>query len=428
MTTPTLTEKLYWADPFANDFEARIVGVAGDDERFAIVLDRTLFYPEAGGQLADAGTLVLEPAGSAGAPLVLRVHDVQIDGDGRIEHRLDPSACAVAGRAALLGLTVRGTIDRARRRDHMEQHTAQHMLSRALSDIAKAETVSSRLGATDCTIDLDTPELRDVDVLRAEDLVNDVIRSDVTVRSRFPSAGELAAMPLRRQPKVTENVRIIDVDGFDLSPCGGTHCTRTGQIGLVKVTGTERYKGMTRLHFGAGGRALEESRKKERALAELAREFTCGPLDVAAAVAKLRGDLKSKADALANARGELVELVAREQLALAERAARDGEAPFTVVFVERARDDVAALRALAGRLVARPDIVAVCAARDEDSGDVQLVVQRGASAAFDCGAWFKEASRTYGGRGGGRPDRAEGRLPGAAPLQAMVAALRDAGR
>jgi alanyl-tRNA synthetase len=396
------TEKLYWSDPFATTFEA--VAAAGElAGKRTVVLDRTLFYPESGGQLADVGTLEL-------AGTVLRVDDVQVDDEGTIHH-------VVAELPEMLVPTpVRGVIDAPRRRDHMAQHTGQHALSRALLDVARAETVSSRLGASACTIDVEGA-LSERDVTRAEDLVNAVVTSDVLVQSLFPTPEELSQMKLRRPPKVDRGVRIIEIEGFDLSPCGGTHCTRSGQIGVVRVVGLEKYKGGWRVTFHAGRRAIDDSRKKEAVLADLARELTCGILDVGGAVAKLRGEVKARTDALSATRGELVELLA-ERVLTAHPARPGGPTPIVLV---RERDDVGMLRTLAGKLASRPDVVAFCVTPEDRSGDGwSIVVQRGAASTFDCGAWLKAAAAAHGGRGGGRPERAEGRLSRTAPLEGVA--------
>jgi alanyl-tRNA synthetase len=401
------TEKLYWADPFAKAFDAQArIGELGGKR--SIVLDRTLFYPESGGQLADTGTLAI-------AGRTLTIVDVQVGDDGTIHHFVEGSVDALEGAGAS------GTIDVARRRDHMAQHTGQHALSRALVDVARAETVSSRLGATSCTIDVEGA-LAERDVARAEDLVNAVIMDDVAVRQLFPTPEELPKLPLRRPPKVDRGIRVIDIEGFDMSPCGGTHCTRTGQIGVVRVVGLEKYKGGWRVTFHAGRRAIDDARKKEAVLAELAREFTCGMLDVGQSVGKLRAELKTRTDALAATRGELVELLADRILAQHPPAPGGGT---TRVVVVREHGDLGMLRTLAGRLAAREDVVALCAAPDERDGqEYGVVLQRGSKADFDCAAWLKQEAAAGGGRGGGRPERAEGRLPRAS-LLAAATRLRD---
>jgi alanyl-tRNA synthetase len=398
------TQKLYWSDPFASSFEAATRWGELGGKR-TLVLDRTLFYPEAGGQLADTGELVL-------AGRVLPVEDAQIDEAGDIHH-------LVAGALDDLeveGASVQGRIDVERRRDHMAQHTGQHALSRALVDVARCDTVSSRLGATACTIDVEGA-LVERDLARAEDLVNSVVTGDVAVRQLFPTPEELGRMALRRPPKVDRDVRVIEIEGFDLSPCGGTHCTRSGQIGVVRVVGLERYKGGWRVTFHAGRRALDDARKKQTVLADLARDLTCGMLDVGSAVGKLRAELKARTDALSMTRGELVELLVRSVLATHPPDA-SGTTP---IVLSREHDDVGMLRALAGRLAARNDVVAVCTAPDErEAGSRSIVIQRGTTASFDCGAWLKAVAAAHGGRGGGRPERAEGRLPAGLPLEDLL--------
>jgi alanyl-tRNA synthetase len=385
------TKKLYWDDPFALSFETNAASASSWDGRPSLILGETLFYPEAGGQLGDTGSLDI--GGRAVA-----VVDTQVTDDGVIHHIIDalPEASG----------PVRGAVDKARRLDHMAQHTAQHMLSAALADVARADTVSARLGQTACTIDLDLPGLGDRVLAAAEDLVNDVIRSDVAIRAFFPTDEELRGLKLRRAPKVSAGIRVIDVEGFDQSPCGGTHCTRTGQVGVVRVAGVEKYKGKVRVTFHAGARTLTDMRRRDAVLESLGKDLTCGTSDLSAAVTKLKSDLRAAREALGQSRAELARLVADE--ALASHPASDGKD--TRIVVIRDGDDVATLRVLAGRLASRPDVVAICASKDGDA-DGAVVIQRGTASSFDCGAWMKETASAHGGRGGGRPERAEGRLP-----------------
>jgi len=392
------TEKLYWNDPFATEFEARVVAITAWKGAPSVVLDRTVFYPEGGGQLGDRGVLVL---GEASLPVV----DVQIDDAGTIHHLL-------AAPWSHGEVSVRGAIEAARRRDFMSQHTGQHLLSAALAMVCKAETVSSRLGADASTIDVDLVTLDPRALAEAEALVNARVLEDLPVEVTFPTSDALRALPLRRAPKVTEGIRVVTVAGLDCSPCGGTHCTRTGQVGWVHATSTERYKGGTRVTFLAGARAHADAARKEAVLRELSRELTCGVLDVGAAVAKLRGDLRAKTEAFAATRGELLRLVAARLHA--ERPA--GSAPTRIV-LHREQEDLGGLRSLASALAARPDVIAFVGARDPDKGDLVVAVERGAAVTdFDCGRWFKERL-ARGARGGGRPERAEGRLPATMSLE-----------
>lgn len=385
--TPAATARLYYDDSFLLDFDAVVAGHGRFGGRDSVVLDRSAFYPESGGQLADVGLL-----GD------LAVRDVQIDERDVVHHLLDEGAPLPP-----IGTPLRGRIDRSRRRLHMALHTGQHMLSRALLDEARAETVSSRLGATACTIDVNVAQLDEADAARAEALVNSIVEDDRAVRAWFPSGDELKGLPLRRAPKVTENIRVVDVGGFDVSPCGGTHCARTAQVGGVSITGVERYKGKIRVTFLAGRSAWSELTARSRALVELARSFTCGPLDTRAGVERLRADLQTARESLGVARGQWAALYAR---ALLDEARAKGE---TRVVCELSGDMADMTRALASHLTAAPGVVAMLASRTPEG--LQVMIARAEESSFDCGAWLKRAVQAHGGRGGGRAERAEGRLP-----------------
>jgi alanyl-tRNA synthetase len=403
---PPATERLYLRDPFLFSFDARVVALSRWKDAPSVLLDRSAFYPEGGGQLGDHGTL-------RGSSLSLDIIDVQVDEDGVVHHVLtaDPVGDVV-------GAEVAGAIDADRRRDFMSQHTGQHMLSSALLEVGRAETVSSRLGAETSTIDVNVAGLDEKLAALAEESVTSAVLGDRAIRVLFPTPEELRALPLRRQPKVDVDVRIVDIEGFDTSPCGGTHCTRTGQVGPVRITGMERYKGGTRVTFVAGRRALSDYAKKDAVLRELSRGFTCGPLDVPAAVGKLRAELRARMDLLGETRGELMALLA-ERLFAAHPVDPSGT---TIIVSVRDNDDLGASRALAGALAKRPDVVAICASRDPDGGHLLVVVERGSSATFDAGAWLKRQAAAHGGRGGGRPERAEGRLDGSVDLAALARA------
>jgi alanyl-tRNA synthetase len=391
------TDRLYYADPLLLDFSAEVLGHGAWNGAPSVILDRTAFYPESGGQMADRGTL-----GD------LAVIDVQVDEAGVVHHVLE--GCALPS----IGASLAGVVDRARRRIHMALHTGQHMLSRALADIADAATVSSRLGEQSCTIDVDRETLDERKVAEAEGLVNSVIDDDIVVRAFFPSPEELAALPLRRAPKVTENIRIVAVGDFDVSPCGGTHCTRSAQVGLVRVIGIERYKGKARVAFSAGRRAREELSGEAGVLRDLGRGFTCGPRDVPGAVDKLRRELTLAREALGRARSQIAEAAAAEL----EAAARESPDHRAIAVLDDA--SVELLRAIARRITAHPEATSFLAARVD--GGVAAMVSRGSGSTFDCGAFLKRAAKAAGGRGGGRPEHAEGRFPEGTDWAAVVRA------
>ncbi|MFE8599429.1 alanyl-tRNA editing protein [Archangium violaceum] len=397
----TPTERLYYSDPFLFRFTGRVLAHGTWNGAPSVVLDRSAFYPEAGGQMADRGVL----GGRA-------IRDVQVDDAGVVHHVLELPEGASLPEA---GTELAGEIDRLRRRTHMALHTGQHMLSRALVDVANAHTVSSRLGETLCTIDVDLDVLDERRVAEAEDLVNSIIDDDIVIRAFFPTPEELAALPLRRAPKVTDNIRVIQMGDFDVSPCGGTHCTRSAQVGMVRVLGVERYKGKGRVLFSAGRRARTGLWEEAGTLRALGKSFSCGPLDVPASVDKLRRDLTENREALGAARAKLAESTA------AELAAQAGQSPGKPVVAVLDGATPEYLRSVAARLTSQPEAVVLLAGRTPEG--LSVLITRGSGSNFGCGAFLKRAAEAAGGRGGGRPEHAEGRLPPTTDWPAIVASL-----
>jgi len=372
-----MTLRLYHDDAFAQSFTAQVVALTTYKDRAAIVLDQTAFYPEAGGQLGDHGTL----AGIA-------VLDTQETEDGTIVH--------VVERAPALepGAEVTGTIEWRRRRQHMAQHTAQHLLSGALLDRARAPTASARLGESALTIDLSRDRIPEADLAAAEDLANSIIDDDLTIRAWFPDAGELATLKLRRDPKVDVDIRVVAIGEFDLSPCGGTHASRTSQLGTIRITNTERYKGMTRITFAAGARARAELFTRDQVLRELATRFSCAPSDVPAAIDKIVRDAENHSGEVTTLRGRLATHIA---------AGFSGTGPVIAALP----GDAELLRGIATKLVAagRDAILAA-----PDATGTTVVLQRATGSQLDCGALWKQLQARHGGRGGGKPELAQGRL------------------
>lgn len=371
-----MTRRLYHDDSSLRRFDAEVAAVTTYKGKPAVVLDQTAFYPEAGGQLGDRGTL--------GASTVVDTQELE---DGTIVH-------LITGEAPDVGSRITGELEWTRRRQHMAQHTAQHLLSGALLDRAAAPTASARLGETSLTIDVARDRIPESELAAAEELANDLIDDDLAIRAWFPDPGELAAMKLRRDPKVDANIRVIAIGEFDFSPCGGTHCARTSQLGSIRITGAERYKGMTRVTFTAARRGRAELFARDQVLRGLATQFSCGPTEVPAAIEKLRRDAEA-------AGAEVTAL--RSKLATSLIAAFPGTGPVVAALPA----DAELLRSVAAKLVASGRDALLCAPDDQGA---TVVLFRAAGSAVDCGAVWKQLAARAGGRGGGKADRAEGRL------------------
>ena len=369
-----MTERLYYHDPYLREFDALVTRALDVDGRPAVLLDRTAFYPTAGGQPFDVGTL-----GAA------RVVDVIDSDDEEIVHVLD--------RRIDEGERVRGVLDWERRFDHMQQHTGQHVLSAAFDALLSARTESFHLGAESATIDL-AKVVTVEQIARAESAANAVVWEDRAVSIRFVDAVDAARLPLRKESLRTGTLRLIEVEAFDISACGGTHVSRTGAIGLIAVSGTEKVRGGTRVEFVCGGRALAKFRLAQNAAAGAARTLSVLPAELPAAIDRLQSDLKTASKTIRDL-----------QLRLAEHeAARLAQNPGAVVEVlEGWGQD--GLKAIASAVARRPGAAAVLLSAPAPSA---IVIARAPDAAIDAAGVLKKLIERFGGKGGGRSDLAQG--------------------
>jgi alanyl-tRNA synthetase len=375
-----VTERLYYSDSHLIEFEARVVDVSDRVSGWtALVLDRTAFYPTGGGQPSDTGTLN-----------GVRVVECIDDGDKGVLH-------VVQGAAPGRGDVVRGRVDWSRRLDHMQQHTGQHILSQALVTLFNAPTRSFRVLEASCQIDVELNNPTTEVIERAVELANNVIWEDRAIAIRNVTSGEAAELPLRKEPAREGDLRLIEIDGFDLTPCGGTHAYRTGEVGMIAVRSWERAKGLTRIEFVAGVRALADYRKANKSARKIAGLFSTGRDDapqVAAQMVEEHKELNRRIRVLEElaAEGEAEKLLA---------TARDG----VVVHTFHGRD-AESLKKLAHALIATPQTIALLASRDKDTA--RLVFARSADAAGDMHTLMREACALLDGRGGGKPEIAQG--------------------
>ncbi|MCS7283003.1 MAG: DHHA1 domain-containing protein [Anaerolineae bacterium] len=398
-----MTERLYYTDSYLTSFAARVVERLEWDGHPAVVLDRTAFYPTSGGQPSDRGFL-------NGVPVV----DVAVrEADGAIVHILE---------APLEETDVTGRVDWARRFDHMQQHTGQHLLSAACEQLLGTDTVSFHLGTETSTIDLKIPRLAPEALTPVEDLVNQVIWEDRPVRAFLVSLEDLPSFHLRRPPQVEGPIRLVEVAGkdggppFDLTPCGGTHVARTGEIGLLKVLRLD-YRGQeTRVEFVCGGRAFRDYRLKHETTRQLAALLTVGHRELPDALGRLLEDLKA---ARREARAAQERLLEAEAAYLAATAIPIGEVRVARAVLEGR--DPAELRTLALSIASREKTVAVLAGLGER---VHLCVAC-AEGTADAVAILRVLCDRLGGKGGGQARFAQGSAP-AAPRAQVEAALEQA--
>jgi alanyl-tRNA synthetase len=394
-----MTTRLYYTDPLLASFEAVVTSAIPDGDGVRVVLDRTAFYPTSGGQPHDTGRL-------GGLPVI----DVIDREDGEVEHRVE-------GRLEP-GRTVAGEIDWTRRFDHMQQHTGQHVLSAAFERTAAAGTVSFHLGRERSTIDLHR-EVSAQEIGEAEALASRVVWEGRPVAVRFATGAEAAGLALRKDPSRSGELRLIEIRDFDLSACGGTHVTDTARIGVIAVFGWERFKGGSRVSFVCGGRALASHGRLRDIVAEAGRVLSVGADEIAPAIARLRLDVRDQARTMTRLHEELVSYRAADVRKSAETIG-----PYRVVLRSDVDAEAQALRALAAAVVAAPGLVVVLIGAGEPA---PVVVARSEDVAFDAGRVLREMAAALGGRGGGRPELAQGGVAAdPARIMAFVRTTLDA--
>jgi alanyl-tRNA synthetase len=418
------TERLYYDDSRLLEFDATVISVSErDDGQIAVTLDRTAFYPAGGGQPTDTGTL--------GDARVVDCIDAESDG---VLH-------VIQGSVPEIGDRVHGKIDWPRRLDHLQQHTGQHILSAAFVKLFDAPTHSFRVLEHECEIDVALDNATDERIEQAVDLANQIIWENRPMTIRRVTSEEAATLPLRKEPSREGELRVIEIDDFDLTPCGGTHAKSTGEVGVIAVRSWERAKGLTRIQFMAGVRVLADYRKANRTARDVAALFSAGREGSPALVAQLVEENKK----LRRRVSELEEIACRVEAEELLKQASDSDrldreavtdnsrglsaqrdapgidrkslsdpegvalgsvsAPRIVakIFDDRGADS---LKHLALALIAHPNTVALLGSRDGDTA--RLVFARSSDADGDLNSLMHGACSIIGGRGGGKPDLAQG--------------------
>jgi alanyl-tRNA synthetase len=424
------TERLYYQDSHLIEFEARVVDVTERVSGWtAVVLDRTAFYPTGGGQPSDTGTL-------NGA----RVVECIDDGDRGVLH-------VVQGAAPALDEVVAGRVDWSRRLDHIQQHTGQHILSQALVKLFDAPTKSFRVLDQSCEIDVELANPTSEIIERAVELANNVIWEDRVMTIHNVSAEEAAALPLRKEPSREGELRLIEIEDFDLTPCGGTHASRTGEVGMIAMRSWVRAKGLTRIEFVAGVRALGDYRQANRTAREVAALFSTGRDDApqhAAQLVEENKELHRRVRALeeVEARVEAERLLASAVVepngmrivshvfgaesasGTGDSSARDADSTQRTVessarSVDSSPRNAEYLKNVAHALIANPQTIALLASRETDMA--RLVFARSADASGDMNALMRDACAMLDGRGGGKPELAQGGGKNVARLTEAIA-------
>jgi alanyl-tRNA synthetase len=384
-----MTERLYYNDSYLQDFRGRVIDVAGDGKR--VYLDRTAFYPTSGGQPFDLGTL--------GGIAVQEV----VDEEDRIAHVLASPLTAAE--------EIDGSVDWARRWDHMQQHTGQHLLSAVLIELYGITTVSFHMSAASSTIDISAPALDAKQAERVEERCAEIIAEGRSIGITYEDSS--ADLGLRKASARTGTLRIVAIENLDRSACGGTHVRSTAELAPILIRKLDKIRGNARVEFVCGLRALRTARRDFRTLSEISRLVSV-PLDetaavVAAQVDRAKGFEKTAlrlAAELAKREGQELYASTAPDAAGIRRVTHRG--PIDDATRARAQAFVAGSKAIF--LALSPDPPAILLAASPDSG-------------VHAGERLKAAITAAGGRGGGNQGLAQGSVPDAASLNAIGESL-----
>jgi alanyl-tRNA synthetase len=401
-----MTDRLYYHDSFLYNFDAEVTSVL-ETPRPAVILDRTAFYPTSGGQIHDTGSLISGDAKH-------RVTEVADTEDGHIVHYLEAPLKDVKP-----GTRVHGEIDPARRRDHMQQHSAQHVLSAAFIRLFNMPTVSFHMAPDYCSIDLDTPALTNDQIESAERLANEVILENRVVGINFVPRAEAEKLGLRKLPPTDrDQLRLIDIRDFDLTACGGTHVSSTGQIGAILLRKSEKVRPGCRVEFVAGQRAVSTARRDFSTLTETAALFSAQLYDLPQQARKSLDEIRSLRKLRERSQDELAS--AQAATLLAESPESNGRKLIVRTFSDpHPGRDLNFLKLLAQKITRQSAAIALLAT---DSPQPALVFAQSAGQPHDMGKLLKETLATLGGRGGGSKDLAQGGVPTAEGLPAALTA------
>lgn len=373
------TQKLYYDDSYRTEFEAEILQVLPYEDAYAVILDKTCFYPESGGQPSDKGTIngndilhIIEKQGS-----ILHI----------TQNRLEPGPA-------------RCQLDWSVRFDHMQQHSGQHILSACFYKLFRGETSSFHIGKESSTIEIDVQSFDMVMAEQLEAMVNTIVFSDSALSSRIVGKEELASLPLRKQPLVDSNIRIVTIENCDCTPCGGTHVRRTGEIGLVKIKKWEKLKSSYKFDFVCGNRALKDYTFKNHVMNKLGAFLSAPEQEVEAAFVRYTEDYKSLQKQMSQLRSEVItHEVQRLQL--------EAEVINECKVICRAFDnrDFNDVKLMAQSLAAEPSCIALLASKGQNS---QLIFARSENVDVNMNTLLKEILPMLNGKGGGSPKAAQG--------------------
>ncbi|WRP06899.1 DHHA1 domain-containing protein [Rossellomorea aquimaris] len=378
-----MTVKQYYQDAYMKTFQTSIQDQQQDDSGWYVVLEQTAFYPTGGGQPHDTGTLKDKR--------VINVEEV----NGEIRHYIEAPFGDISG-------VFEGQIDWERRFDHMQQHAGQHILSAAFAETLGYETISFHLGKEFLTIDLDVSDISNSDALKAEELANRIIREARQIETKWVAEAELFEYPLRKQPSVTDEIRLVIIPDFDYNGCGGTHPRSTSEVGSIKILDWEKHKGHIRLQFVCGDRVLNQLHGKSGILKVMTRLLQAPEENMVPAVERLLAKQKEQEKALEGLKEVL--LTYEAQGLLGEGTSQEG---YTLIKKAYSDRSIQELQKIAQHIVAKREETIVLLVVQNDQ-KLQLVAAKGSSPSVNLREVAQKVFPLINGKGGGKESFVQG--------------------
>lgn len=372
-----MTNKLYYNSTYQTDWQTRVTETIEREDGLYVLLEETAFYPHGGGQPCDLGAI-------QGIPVLDVISEEEL-----VLHKLErlPNEESVTCQ-----------IDWNRRFDHMQQHSGQHLLSAVCLEKHNFMTLSFHLGEDYCTIDIEVPELSADQLYSIEREVNRQIYLNHNILSYFVTGEEASQLKLVKQPKVTENIRIVEIKDVEYNACGGTHVSSTGEIGIIKLLKAEKIKANTRIYFKCGYRALEEFNTSQQILGTLSSKFNTGKDEIIDRIEKWENEQKLLQAEIYLLKEKNDDYVVQELLN--EQAGK----MIAQVFEDKSLKD---LQSLANKLTSKCDLPVLLATSAEN----KVVFAQNGSTEISCGAFFKAHLGSYNGKGGGSDKLAQAGFP-----------------
>jgi len=371
---PKPTKRLYIKNPYQIEFKAKVIKKGVYSGKSALILDQSCFYPESGGQPSDRGTI--------NGVRIFRVSEEE-----KILHFLEEEVPSEK---------IEGKVDWQTRFDHMQQHTGQHILSQSFYKLLAGETLSFHIGNDFSTVEIDLRKITEEDTEKVERLANEIVFQDREIKTYFISEERIKEIPLRKPPQKRGLIRIVEVVDFDYSACGGTHCRRTGEIGLIKILKWERIRNNIRFEFICGERALSNYAWKNRILRQLSIQLTVNELEIIPAVEKIFSDLKTKKKKVKKMQEKISQYEAQNIIQNAK------EKVIRKMFVDKTPEEV---RFLALNIIKRGDYVVLYVLKMEERG--HLILASSENLKLDMRELIPLLSPLIKGKGGGSPSLVE---------------------